>query len=75
MKDSFNNLNYKELVVKRDDLRKRHFDLRMQRVQGRLENPLELRIIRKKLARLNTLIHEYALGIREELRKQGEGKS
>ncbi len=66
MKNAFNELSYKELVVKRDELRRRHFDLRMQKVQGHLENPFELRTIRKEVAQLNTIIHEYALGIRVE---------
>jgi len=34
-------------------------------VLGHVDNPLEKRILRRQLARLNTLIHEYDLGIRE----------
>ncbi len=64
MKDSFNDLTYTELVTKRDELLKHFLDLRVDRVMGHIENPLGLRTTRRQLARLNTIIHEYALGIR-----------
>ncbi len=69
MKNAYNDLSYKELVMKRDELRRRHFDLRMKKVQGHLENPYELRTIRREVSQLNCIIHEYALGIREESNK------
>jgi len=37
----------------------------MGRVLGHVENPLAVRTIRRNIARVNTLIHEYALGIRK----------
>jgi large subunit ribosomal protein L29 len=58
MKDSFKNLNFKELVAKRDEISKKYFDLRFQMVIGHVENPLQKRIMRKQIARLNTLIHQ-----------------
>ncbi|MFA5570512.1 MAG: 50S ribosomal protein L29 [Sphaerochaetaceae bacterium] len=64
MKHSFNDLTYAELVAKRDDLRKEALNLRMAKVLGQVENPLAIRTTRRQIARLNTLIHEYALGIR-----------
>ncbi len=64
MKDSFADLTYAELVAKRDELRREALNLRMTKVLGHIENPLALRTTRRKIARLNTLIHEYALGIR-----------
>ncbi len=64
MKNSFNDLTYAELVAKRDELRKEYLNLRMGRVLGHVENPLAVRTTRKQIARLNTIIHEYALGIR-----------
>ncbi|MFA6689844.1 MAG: 50S ribosomal protein L29 [Sphaerochaetaceae bacterium] len=64
MKNSFNDLTYAELVAKRDELRKEHLNLRMGRVLGHVENPLAVRTTKKQIARLNTIIHEYALGIR-----------
>lgn len=65
MRDSFKDLTYRELVEKHEDLSKQFFDLRISNVMGHIENPLEKRIIRRKIARLNTIIHEYALGLRK----------
>ncbi len=65
MKKSFNDLSYAELVAKRDKLRKEALDLRMSKVLGHIENPLAIRTTKRDIARLNTLIHEYALGIRQ----------
>lgn len=64
MKHSFNDLTYAELVAKRDELRRSALELRMAKVLGQVENPLEIRTTKRSIARLNTLIHEYALGIR-----------
>lgn len=65
MRNSFNDLTYSELVTKKEDLHKEYLNLRMNKVLGHMENPLQLRIIRREIARVNTIIHEYALGIRE----------
>jgi large subunit ribosomal protein L29 len=65
MKNSFNDLTYAELVAKREKLRKDALDLRMSKVLGHVENPLAVRTTKRDIARLNTLIHEYALGIRQ----------
>lgn len=65
MKDSFKDLTYKELVTKREELQKKLFKLRMDCVLGHVDNNLEKRTLRRKIARLNTIIHEYALGIRK----------
>jgi large subunit ribosomal protein L29 len=65
MKDTFKDLTYEELVNKRNELKKKYLDIRFKMVLGHVENPLERRNIRRAIARLNTLIHEYALGIRK----------
>ena len=52
------------MIAKRDELRKQYLDIRMDRVLGHVENPLAIRNVKRQIARLNTLIHEYALGIR-----------
>lgn len=56
MKNSFKELKYEELLAKREDLRKKYFDLRFQMVVGHVENPLEKRNLRKQIARVETLI-------------------
>ena len=65
MKNSFKKLSYDELVSKRDELRKDYLQMRMNRVLGHVDNPLQVRIARRQIARLNTMIHEYSLGIRK----------
>lgn len=64
MKNSFNDLTLEEMIAKRDELRKQYLDIRMNRVLGHVENPLAIRNVKRQIARLNTLINEYALGIR-----------
>ena len=64
MKDSFNDLSYGELINKRDELRKQYRDVRFNVVVGQVDNPLLLRTLRRKLARLHTIVHEYDLQIR-----------
>jgi large subunit ribosomal protein L29 len=65
MKNSYKDLTYEELHTKRVELKKKYMDLRFNTVLGHVDNPLEKRSLRRQLARLNTLIHEYDLGIRE----------
>lgn len=47
-----------ELVQKQRDLRKEHFDLRKVKVAGKLENPLKLRLLRRDMARIQTILKE-----------------
>ncbi len=65
MKDSLNDLTYDELLVKKEELSRKLLDVRINKVMGHVENSLELRVIRRTIARLNTIIHEYALKIRK----------
>ncbi len=58
MKNSFKELKLEELMAKREELRKKYFDLRFQMVIGHVENPLEKRTVRRQIARLNTLISQ-----------------
>lgn len=54
-------LSFAELVSKRDELNKKYMDLRFQSVIGHVDNPLQKRIIRREIARLNTLIRQQEL--------------
>ena len=65
MKNSFAKLSYNELVAKRDELRRSYLNMRMEKVLGHVDNPLQTRNVRRQIARLNTIIHEYTLGIRK----------
>ena len=57
MKNSFKNLSFAELKTKRNELRKKYMEFRFQVVVGHVDNPLQKRIMRRQIARLNTLIH------------------
>ncbi|MDR3174777.1 MAG: 50S ribosomal protein L29 [Treponema sp.] len=61
MKNSFKNLTYPELKVKRDELSRQYMELRFRIVIGHVDNPLQKRTMRRQIARLNTLIRQYDL--------------
>lgn len=65
MKDSYNDLSYGELLTRRDEIRGQYRDVRFNVVVGHVDNPLLLRTLKRKVARLNTIVHEYDLGIRQ----------
>lgn len=66
MNNTFNELTYDELMKRRDEMNKRYLDLRMNKVLSHVDNPLEIRILRRNIARANTILHEFALGIRKQ---------
>ena len=66
MKDSFKELGYAELLTKREELKKKYLDPRFNMVVHHVDNPLEKRNLRRSIGRLNGIIHEYALGIRQQ---------
>ena len=47
-----------ELEQKLRDLRREHFELRKVKIAGKLENPLKLRILRRDIARIRTILKE-----------------
>ena len=47
-----------ELRQEETDLRKELFNLRFQQVTGEIENPLRIRVVRKDIARVLTVINE-----------------
>lgn len=59
MKDSFTDLTFEELLTKREELKKKHMDLKFNSVVGHVDNPLEIREVRRKIARLNTRIYNH----------------
>jgi len=61
MKNSFKNLSFPELKAKRDELSRKYMDLRFQMVIGHVDNPLQRRVMRRQIARLNTLIRKHEL--------------
>ena len=65
MKNRFKEISRAEAVAKLAELKKHFMDFRFKLVLGHVENPLEKRSIRHQIARLNTIISEYDLGIRK----------
>ena len=65
MKNSFKELTYAELLAKREELRKQYGDLCANMIIGHVDNPLSKRTARRRLARANSIIREFELGIRK----------
>ena len=42
------------------------YNLRFQHAMHQLDNPIRLRYVRKEIARLKNVLHEYAIGIRTQ---------
>ncbi|MFQ5675619.1 MAG: 50S ribosomal protein L29 [bacterium] len=53
-----------ELELRLTDLEEELSNLRFQHAMHQLDNPVLLREVRKDIARLKTVLHEYELGIR-----------
>jgi large subunit ribosomal protein L29 len=70
MKNSFKNLTFPELKAKRDELNRKYMELRFQIVIGHVENPLQKRVLRRQIARLNTLISAQEKAQAQEFLKQ-----
>lgn len=51
-------MTYSELVIARNELKKKYMDLRFQKVIGHVDNPMQIRGMRRDIARLNTLIRQ-----------------
>jgi large subunit ribosomal protein L29 len=74
MKESFNDLTFKELLNKREELKKKYRDVRFNMVIGHVDNPLGKRVLRRRLARLNTMIHECHCGLRKVKEAEERGQ-
>ena len=57
MKEKFDDLSLAEMVAKRKELLEQQRKLRFAQVVGHVENPMEIRNIRRSIARLNTKVH------------------
>ena len=61
MKNSFKSLSFQELKAKKEDLSKKYMDFRFQLIIGHVDNPLQKRVLRRQIARLNNLIRQHEL--------------
>jgi len=57
VKNSYKELKYDELLARRAELKKSYFDLRFKAVVGHVDNPVQKRVLRRQIARIETLIH------------------
>ena len=55
-------MSLEEIKAKEQELTKELFNLRMRHATNQLENPLRLRILRKDVARIKTVIAEKGRG-------------
>lgn len=51
-------LSYSELLIKRNELKKKYMDFRFQMITEHVENKMKKHILRREIARLNTFIGE-----------------
>lgn len=54
-----------EIVSQLHDLEEELTNLRFQQVTSQLDNPLRIRVVRRDVARLKTILHEHETGIRK----------
>ncbi len=66
-----NDLQKTELETKLEDNLDALQNLRFQKALQQLADPQQIRFLRREIAQIKTVLHEYELGIRKEL---AEGK-
>ena len=64
-KSKLNKLNQDELVTKLKDNQEALVNLRFQKALQQLGHPQQIRLIRKEIAQVKTVIREFELGKRE----------
>ena len=63
-KKEMNKLNEGELQVKLNDSKESLLNLRMQKAMQQLDHPQQIKLLKREIAQIKTLINEYKLGIR-----------
>lgn len=64
-KDNINEMNVDELKELKEKYVKDYRVFRFNKMMGQLENELKLRETRRSIARINTVLREFELGIRK----------
>jgi large subunit ribosomal protein L29 len=64
-KENLNEMSIDELKELKDKYIKDYRIFRFNKIVGQLENELKIRETRRSIARINTLLREYELGIRK----------
>jgi large subunit ribosomal protein L29 len=63
-KEQMRELTPDELLQRKLETEEELFNLRLQKASKELDNPLRLRVLRKELARINTILREDELKIK-----------
>ncbi len=63
-KEQMRELTLDELLQRRSEIEQEMFNLRMQKASKELDNPLRMRVLRREVARINTILREDELKIR-----------
>jgi large subunit ribosomal protein L29 len=65
-------LSAEELAQRLEDAREELQNLRFQLATHQLDNQVKVRLVRRDVARFNTVMREYELGIRQQPAKAGK---
>jgi large subunit ribosomal protein L29 len=57
-------LTFDEVLQKREEIKKELFNLRLRQATRQVDNPLKIRILRRDLARMNTIVREHETNIK-----------
>ena len=63
--ETYRDLTQDELLQKREEMRREIFNLQIKRGVRELENPLKLRVLRRDIAKIETILSEDRTGIRK----------
>lgn len=69
-KEQMRELTKDELLQRKAEMEEETFNLRMQKASKELDNPLKLRVLRRDIARINTILKEDDLKIRPLAQKE-----
>lgn len=63
-----------EILVKKEELEKEIFNLKIRQATKQIDNPLRIRVLRRELARITTILDEDKKDIRK-LTSKGDNKN
>ena len=63
-KEQMREMTKDELLQRRSEIEQEMFNLRLQKASKELDNPLKMRVLRREIARINTILQEDGLKIR-----------
>lgn len=69
-KEQMRELTRDELLQRKAEIEQEQLNLRLQKASKELDNPLRLRVLRREIARINTILREEELKIRPLAQKE-----